>query len=48
MLKRVVISVVIGAAVFGAASTGMLARHTQLRQAAVELLKLDVHILVGG
>lgn len=47
MLKRIAISMVIGAAVFGAATTGMLARHEALRKSAVELLRLDVEILVG-
>lgn len=48
MLKRILLSAVVAAAVFGAATTGMLARHKELRRSAVELLRLDLEILVGG
>jgi hypothetical protein len=47
MFKRVAISVLFAAALFGAVSTGFLAKHRALRGAAVELAKLDVHLLVG-
>lgn len=47
MLKRIAISLVVGAAVFGALTSGMLARHKELRRSAVELLRLDLEILVG-
>lgn len=47
MLKRVAISVVIGAALFGAVSTGMLVRHRRLRMVAVELVRFDLDVLVA-
>jgi hypothetical protein len=48
MLRRIAISLVVGAALLGVLSTGMLARHAELRRAASELLRLDVGLLVGG
>lgn len=48
MLKRIAISLLVGAALFGALASGMLAKHTPLRRAAVEMLKLDLGVLVGG
>jgi hypothetical protein len=47
MLKRIAITALVGAALFGAVSSGMLARHRELRKSAAELLRLDVEILVG-
>ncbi len=47
MLKRIAVSVIIGAAVFGALASGVLARHRELRGMAVELVRLDIEILVG-
>ena len=48
MLKRLVITAAVGAALFGAVSTGMLARHHELRHAALELIRFDIDVLVGG
>lgn len=48
MVKRIGLSVIVGIALFGLMATGMLAKHRELRKAAIEMLKLDVEILVGG
>lgn len=48
MLRRIAISLMVGAALFGVLTTGMLARHPSLRRAAKEMLRLDVGVLVGG
>jgi hypothetical protein len=48
MLKRVVVTAVVGTALFGAVSTGLLARHKLLRHLATEAVRFDLDVLVGG
>ena len=47
MAKRIGFTFVLGAALFGLASTGMLARHRMLRSLAFEAVKFDVDVLTG-
>lgn len=48
MLKRFAVTAVIGAALFGAASTGLLVKHHALRHLAAEAVRFDLDVLVGG
>lgn len=48
MAKRILVSLVVAAALFGVAASGMLAKHKVLRKSAVELLRLDLEVAVGG
>lgn len=46
--KRIAVTVVVAAALFGGLASGLLVKHRELRKVAMELVRLDIDVLVGG